>query len=79
MFRAAARVYKGGELVVRDGAVTHYRYGRALHVTPAAESSMQRRMKDYYDARYGLPSDFMRVPESAIPRPQPFEAVACRT
>jgi hypothetical protein len=40
---------------------------------------MQRRMKDYYDARYGLPSDFMRVPEGAIPRPQPFEAVACRS
>ena len=34
MFRAAARVYKDGDLVVRDGEVTHYRYGRALHVTP---------------------------------------------
>ena len=40
---------------------------------------MQRRMKEYYDARYGLPSDFMRVPEGAIARPQPFEAVACRS
>ena len=79
MFRAAARVYKDGELVVRDGEVTHARYGRALHVTPAVEASMQRRMKEYYDARYGLPSDFMRVPEGAIARPQPFEAVACRS
>jgi formylmethanofuran dehydrogenase subunit A len=79
MFRAAALVYKDGELVVRDGAVTHYRYGRALYVTPAVEASMQRRMTEYYDARYGLPSDFMRVPEGAIPRPQPFEAVACRS
>ena len=34
MFRAAARVYKDGELVVRDGEVTRTRYGRALHVTP---------------------------------------------
>jgi formylmethanofuran dehydrogenase subunit A len=34
MFRAAARVYKDGQLVVRDGVVTHERYGRALHVTP---------------------------------------------
>ena len=77
MFRATARVYKDGELVVRDGEVTRYRYGRALHVTPAVEASMRRRMTEYYDARYGLPSDFMRVPEGAIGRPQPFEAVAC--
>jgi formylmethanofuran dehydrogenase subunit A len=77
MFRAAARVYKDGDLVVRDGAVTHYRFGRALQVTPSVDASMQRRMTKYYDARYGLPSDFMRVPEGAIGRPQPFEAVAC--
>jgi formylmethanofuran dehydrogenase subunit A len=79
MFRAAARVYKDGELVVRDGEVTRIRYGRALHVTPDLEASMQRRMAEYYDERYGLPSDFMRVPEGAIGRPQPFEAVACRS
>jgi formylmethanofuran dehydrogenase subunit A len=77
MFRAAARVYKDGRLVVRDGAVTHYRFGRALQVTPAVDASMERRMTKYYDARYGLPSDFMRVPEGAVGRPQPFEAVAC--
>ena len=72
MFRAAARVYKDGELVVRDGAVTRYRYGRALHVTPVVEASMERRMNAYYDARYGLPSDFMRVPEGAVGRADPF-------
>jgi hypothetical protein len=43
------------------------------------EASMQRRMTEYYGARYGLPSEFMRVPESAIGRPEPFETVACRT
>ena len=79
MFRAAARVYKDGDLVVRDGEVAHCRYGRALYATPAVDASMQRRMKDYYDARYGLPSDFMRVPDSAIGRPEPFETVACRS
>jgi formylmethanofuran dehydrogenase subunit A len=79
MFRAAARVYKDGDLVVRNGAVTHCRYGRALHVTPVLDVSMQRRMKDYYDARYGLSSDFMHVPDSAIERPEPFETVACRS
>src|SRR5262249_42637228 len=77
MFRAAARVYKNGELVVRDGEVTRYRYGRALHVTPTVEASMRRRMNEYYDSRYGLPSDFMQPPEGAIGRAQPFEAVAC--
>jgi len=77
MFRAAARVYKDGELVVRDGAVTRNRYGRALHVTPVVEASMRRRMREYYDARYGLESDFLRVPESAIGRPEPFGTIAC--
>ena len=77
MFRAAARVYKDGDLVVRDGSVTHYRFGRAIQVTPGLEASMQRRMSRYYDARYGLRSDFMRVPPEALGRPQPFETVAC--
>jgi formylmethanofuran dehydrogenase subunit A len=77
MFRAAARVYKDGEVVVRDGEVTRYRFGRALHVTPVVEASMRRRMTEYYDSRYALPSDFMRVPEGAVGRPKPFEAVAC--
>jgi formylmethanofuran dehydrogenase subunit A len=35
MFRAAALVFKDGELVVRDGAVTP-RWGRALSVRPSA-------------------------------------------
>ena len=77
MFRAAARVYKDGDLVVRDGAVTHYRFGRTLQVTPEVEAAMQRRMTQYYDARYGLPADFMSVPEGVLNRPQPFEIVAC--
>ena len=77
MFRAAARVYKDGDLVVRDGEVTHYRFGRALQTAPAVETAMRRRMTQYYDQRYGLPSDFMRVPDGALGRPQPFEAVAC--
>jgi formylmethanofuran dehydrogenase subunit A len=78
MFSSAAYVFKDGDLVVRDGEVTHYRFGRALQVTPSVEAAMERRMRQYYDARYGLPSDFMRVPEGAIGRPQPFEAVACQ-
>ena len=77
MFRSAARVYKDGDLVVRDGAVTHYRFGRALQVAPNVDVKMRLRMKQYYDERYGLPSDFMRVPEGAVGRSEPFETVAC--
>jgi len=78
MFRAAALVYKDGDLVVRDGAVTHYRFGHALHVTAPVEAAMRQRMNRYYDERYGMPPDLMRVPESALRGPQPFEGVACK-
>ena len=77
MFRSAAQVYKDGDLVVRDGAVTHYRFGRTLQVSPGVDAAMQRRMSEYCDARYGLASNFMRVPDGAIPRPQPFETIGC--
>jgi formylmethanofuran dehydrogenase subunit A len=77
MFGAAALVFKDGELVVRDGAVTHYRFGRALTVEPGHDRAMDRRMSDYYDQRYGLSDDVFKVPEAAIGRPQPFERVPC--
>jgi len=77
MFRAAAAVYKDGDLVVRDGQVTHYRFGRALSLTPEVEASMERRMARYYDERYGLSSRFMRVSEGALGGGDHFEAVSC--
>jgi len=77
MFRAAALVYKDGDLVVRDGAVTHYRFGRALHVAPSVDAATHNRMNRYYDERYALPGDLLRVPEAALRGPKPFESVAC--
>jgi formylmethanofuran dehydrogenase subunit A len=77
MFRAAALVFKDGELVVRDGRVTHYRWGRALTVRPERDRAIDRRMKAYYEDRYGLSDAFMRVPEHALGRPEPFERVPC--
>jgi len=77
MFRSAALLFKDGELVVRDGKVTHYRFGRALTVRPGYDTAMDRRMAAYYDARYGLADDFIKVPEHAIPRPAPFGLVSC--
>jgi formylmethanofuran dehydrogenase subunit A len=75
-FRHAARVYKDGECVVRDGVLTHYRFGRALHVAPEPDAAMTRRVADYYDSRYGLDARLLSVPETALPR-EPFETVAC--
>ena len=77
MFRAAALVFKDGDLVVRDGQVTHYRWGRAFTIQPGHDRAIERRMRNYYDDRYGLPADAMAVPASAIGRPNPFESVPC--
>jgi formylmethanofuran dehydrogenase subunit A len=77
MFRAASLVFKDGDLVVRDGEVTHYRWGRALTVAPGHEHAIERRMRDYYSDRYGLSTEAMAVPASAIGRPGAFEQVPC--
>jgi formylmethanofuran dehydrogenase subunit A len=78
MLRAASLVFKDGDLVVRDGEVTHYRWGRALTVAPGHDRAIERRMRDYYSERYGLPADVMAgVPAAAIGRPDPFEQVPC--
>ena len=79
MFREAALVFKNGALVVRDGAVVAQSFGRAYNVRPEPERAIARRMRDYYDQRYGLSPDFMSVPEAAIGRPDPFERVPCNT
>lgn len=77
MFRAAALVFKDGELVVRDGSVIHCRWGRALTVKPERDQAIDRRMRAYYEDRYGLAVEFLKVPEEALGRPEPFELVSC--
>jgi len=77
MFRAAHLVFKDGEPVVRDGEIVRIRWGRALDVRPDHDGAIARRMNDYCGERYGLASSFMRVPDSALPRPDPFECVPC--
>ncbi len=77
MFRAAALVFKDGELVVRDGTVTNFRWGRALTVRPGRDHAIDRRMRAYYDDRYGLSDDFLKVPAHALGRPEPFAVVPC--
>jgi formylmethanofuran dehydrogenase subunit A len=77
MFRAAALVFKSGELVVRNGALAHRRWGRALTVQPDCDRAIDRRMRAYYEGRYGLSDEFIKVPEHALDRPEPFERVPC--
>jgi formylmethanofuran dehydrogenase subunit A len=77
MFRAAHLVFKYGELVVRDGAVTDVRWGRALTAQPEHDGAIERRMRQYCNDHYGLSPDFLAVPEHAIGRPDPFEPVPC--
>jgi formylmethanofuran dehydrogenase subunit A len=77
MFRAASLVFKDGDLVVRDGEVTHYRWGRAMTVAPGHDAAIERLMQNYYADRYGLSADLMAVPAAAIGRPDPFEQVPC--
>jgi len=77
MFRAAAYVFKDGEVVVRDGHITYCRFGRALTVKPERDRATERRMRTYYEERYGLALDLLHVPEQALGRPEPFEFVPC--
>ena len=77
MFRAAAYVFKDGELVVRDGNITRCRFGRALTVKPERDRAIERRMHAYFEERYGLALEFLKIPEQALGRPDPFEFVPC--
>ena len=78
MFRFAHLVFKDGDLVVRDGRVTHYRYGRALTVQPDYGSGINRRLSAYYDDLYGVSREMFKVPRAgAISRDYAFEEVAC--
>jgi formylmethanofuran dehydrogenase subunit A len=76
-FRDAVLVFKDGETVIRDGRVISSRYGRALTVSPGHDATIGRRMRDYYDRRYGLSDALLQVPENAVGRADPFEVVPC--
>lgn len=79
MFRDAALVFKNGDLVVKDGVVTHYRWGRTLHLNPPPDKGIVKRMQAYHEDRYGLSLDWFTFPDSAISRENPFAEVACKS
>jgi formylmethanofuran dehydrogenase subunit A len=78
MLGAAALVFKNGDLVVKDGEITHYRWGKALRLNPPSDGAMVRRLEDYHERRYGLSLDWFTFPDSAIQRETPFGEVPCR-
>ena len=77
MFRNAALVFKDGELVVRDGLIVKDRAGRALTIDRDVDGAVERRMRDYYEATYGLDAEILKVRASALGVADPFEAVSC--
>ena len=79
MFADAALVFKNGDLVVEDGVVTHYRWGKTLRLNPPPDKGIVRRMQAYHEDRYGLSLDWFTFPETAIARENPFAEVACRS
>jgi len=79
MLGAAAFVFKNGDLVVKDGQIIHYRWGRALRLNPPPDKAMVRRLENYHQQRYGLSLDWFTFPDSAIAREEPFREVPCRS
>jgi formylmethanofuran dehydrogenase subunit A len=78
MFRSAALVFKSGVLAVRDGVPVRHDFGRALRIAPERDRAIDRRLRSYYDERFGLSDDLIKVPEDALGRTEPFELVSCR-
>ena len=68
MFRFAHLVFKEGDLVVRDGRVSHYRWGKALKVNPGYDKAIDRRLAGYYDHHFGNSRDLFAVNEHLLPR-----------
>jgi formylmethanofuran dehydrogenase subunit A len=79
MLGAAALVFKNGDLVVTDGEISQYRWGRALRLNPPPDKAMVKRLEDYHQQRYGLSLDWFTFPDAAIAREQPFGELSCRS
>lgn len=76
MFRNAALVFKNGELIVQDGGPFADVGGCAFIAQPGYDDRMERRMRDYYDRRYGIAPEHIAVSEAAVGA-DPFSVVPC--
>jgi formylmethanofuran dehydrogenase subunit A len=77
MFRSAHLVFKDGDLVVRDGRVSHYRWGKTLKVNPGYDKAIDRRLVGYYEQHFGIAHNMFAVPDHILPHNDPFQEVAC--
>jgi formylmethanofuran dehydrogenase subunit A len=78
MFRKAAYVFKDGDLVVKNGEVSHYRRGKTLHIAPRFDKNINARLDAYYAELYGLPRGIFDVPDAALPNKDAFAEVKCQ-
>ena len=77
MFRHAARVFKDGDCVVREGVLTHYRFGRALTRRARARRGDRPAPRRILRRAATASTPTVRACRArALPR-EPFETVAC--
>ena len=80
MFSAADYVFKDGDLIVEDGEVKAYRWGRTHYIKPPRGSSqIEAWLGRYYAEHYGLPADAFAVPDAFSGKASHFEEQPCRT
>ena len=75
MFARPRYVYKGGELVARDGAVVADRPGRTFAVAPEYDAGIEAELREYFKQAYTVSFDNFSM---LAGHEAPFEIVACR-
>jgi len=79
MFEAADYVFKDGELIVENGKVKPYRWGRTHFLRPGHDGQIEEWLARYYDSTFGSPSDIFAVPDRLSAAAHHFEEHRCRT
>ena len=77
MFSRAHLVFKGGDLVVRDGEPQIARYSRTLYVRPPFDAQIDTKLTSYYEDIFGAPLRTFDVPPSILPYGEVFEEHPC--
>ena len=75
MFAGADYVFKSGELVVRKGKVVRVTYGRCYHVEPGYDPQIKRRVKSFYDSKYGVDPSWFGVSDAITNRRDRFATI----
>ncbi len=74
MFARPRYVYKGGELVVRDGAAVREVTGRTFSVAPAYDTALEAEIREYFNKAYTVSFDNYAA---LVAHGVPTEIVAC--